>query len=153
MAEPHAVVRDTRGRFVPGNPGGPGNPNVRRLHEYQAAIRAAVTPERLMVLMRQLLKAALEGDVAAARVVLDRVLGRPSNPDETAEVVPVDLPEIVTARDTVVAASRVLTALSGGKISPEDATRLVGVVETVRRCLETADLEARLCELEKRGGQ
>ena len=152
MAESNAVVRDTRGRFVPGNPGGPGNPNARRLNEYRSAILQAVSPEMLRALMRRLMKSALEGNPIAARIVLERALGKPSSAPEGAEFVSLDLPEIATARDTVSAASKVLGALSDGEIGPDDASKLIAVVEAVRRCLETADLETRLCELERRNG-
>jgi hypothetical protein len=146
-----ADERDERGRFLPGNPGGPGNPNVRRQAEYAAAVREAVTPERVAALMRRFLKAALEGDVAAARLVFDRVLGKAGV--ESTDSVPVDLPEIATAQDIVAAASCVVAALRAGKISADEATKLMAIVETFRRTLETADLEVRLAELERSAGR
>ena len=35
------------GRFLRGNPGGPGNPNVRRLSELQAVVRSSLSPLQL----------------------------------------------------------------------------------------------------------
>lgn len=68
--------RDRFGRFQPGNPGGPGNPNLSRQGELQAAVRTAITPQELGQVLRKLLALALEGDTTAARILLDRVLGR-----------------------------------------------------------------------------
>ena len=141
------TVRDQRGRFLRGNPGGPGNPHVRRQSEYQTAVQEAVTPERLAVLMRQVLKAALEGDMTAARVVFDRVLGKPGT--ESSEPLSLDLPQVTTAQDVLAAGSRVVTALGAGEITAEEAMKLMAIIETLRRTIETADLEVRLAELER----
>jgi hypothetical protein len=68
--------RNGRGQFARGNPGGPGNPSVRRLGDLQAAVRDAVTPEKLREVLDKLQSMAMEGDVSAARLWLERVLGR-----------------------------------------------------------------------------
>ena len=68
--------RDERGRFLPGNPGGPGNPLAARVHEHRQAVIAAVTPEEVQQVFRVLLDKALAGDVVAAKVLLDRLFGR-----------------------------------------------------------------------------
>jgi hypothetical protein len=68
--------RDPRGRFVPGNAAGVGHGRPKSRHELEGAIRAAVTPEELVQVIRALLARALRGDVRAATVVLDRLLGR-----------------------------------------------------------------------------
>jgi hypothetical protein len=114
-------------------------------------VQEAVTPERLSVLMRQVLKAALEGDITAARVVFDRVLGKPGA--ESAEPLPLDLPTITTAQDVVAAGSRVVTALGTGEITADEAVKFMAIIETLRRTLETADLETRLAELERSTGR
>ena len=148
MAESNAMVRDTSGRFVPGCPPGPGNPQVRRMHAYRTAISAEVTPERLGLLMRRLLKSALEGDSTAAKIVLERALGKPNaTPDGQAATL--DLPEVLSAKDVVGAASKILTALGSGQIGVDEATKLMLVMETLRRTIETADIEARLAAIER----
>ena len=68
--------RNHLARFVAGNPGGPGNPFVSRTAEYRRAIREAVGPDTVVQIIGVLIKKALEGDVIAAREVLDRVLGK-----------------------------------------------------------------------------
>ena len=69
--------RDTHGRFAKGNPGGPGPAFPRRVAELRAAILDAVTPADVVDVIRALVKAAKSGDVAAARVFLDRIFGTP----------------------------------------------------------------------------
>lgn len=73
--------RDERGRFAQGNPGGPGNPHVRRVAELRAAVMAATTGEQVQEVMDKLRKLALEGDVRAAVAWLDRVGIRPDTAD------------------------------------------------------------------------
>lgn len=72
MAE--SKFRGKDGRFLPGNPGGPGNPEAAKVAKLRAAILAAVTPAQMKRLMQSLMQKAIDGDVAAARVVLERCL-------------------------------------------------------------------------------
>jgi hypothetical protein len=69
------------GRFLPGNPGGPGNPYAARVATYRAALLEAVTPGDLAAIARTLVQAARSGDVAAAKIVFERTLGRPLEAD------------------------------------------------------------------------
>ena len=68
--------RDAGGRFAKGNPGGPGNPGAARVAEYRKAIHAAIEPELVVRVLLRMAAAALEGDVQAARLFCERVLGR-----------------------------------------------------------------------------
>jgi len=61
------------GRFLTGNPGGPGNPYAARVGELRAALLDAVKPGDLAAIVKTL--------VAAAKVVFERVLGRPLEAD------------------------------------------------------------------------
>lgn len=72
--------RDAAGRFVRGNPGGPGNPRARRTAEIRAALVNAVSDEDLQDIVRALAGKAKAGDTVAAREVLDRVLGKATTP-------------------------------------------------------------------------
>jgi hypothetical protein len=74
---PPANGRDARGRFVPGNAGGPGNPFYRRQAEFRRAMLALFTPEDVASLLRVMLALGRNGDVAAARVFLEYVVGKP----------------------------------------------------------------------------
>ena len=73
--------RDRSGRFAPGNRLGRGNPFNKRACELRSALLAAVTPEDVQAIAAALLKQAKAGDIAAARELLNRLLGTPSPAD------------------------------------------------------------------------
>jgi hypothetical protein len=74
---PHANGREANGRFTKGNPGGPGNPFYRRQAELRRAVLALFTPEDVAALLRVMLALGRNGDVAAAKVFLEYVVGKP----------------------------------------------------------------------------
>ena len=73
--------RDESGRFLPGNPGGPGNPHAAQVGRLRSALLGAVTPEDMRAVALALVEKARAGDIAAARVLFDRVLGKPVEAD------------------------------------------------------------------------
>jgi hypothetical protein len=81
-AEPAGDGRDDRGRFGPGNTAGRGNPLARRVQRLRVALLEAVSEEDVAAVARALVEKAKGGDVAAARVLLERVLG----PAEAADI-------------------------------------------------------------------
>ena len=68
--------RGSDGRFAPGNPGGPGRPPAATVHEHRTALVEAITPEDVRDIMAALVLKAKSGDIAAARLVLERIFGR-----------------------------------------------------------------------------
>ena len=73
--------RDSKGRFTPGNPGGPGNPHARQIGLLRSAMIEAVSPEDMRSIALELVDKAKDGNLAAARLLFDRVLGRPLEAD------------------------------------------------------------------------
>jgi hypothetical protein len=69
--------RESNGRFAAGNRGGPGNPFARQTAAARKAIADAVTAEQLAAIAAVMVKKALEGDVAAAKLVFAYAAGRP----------------------------------------------------------------------------
>jgi hypothetical protein len=69
------------GRFAPGNSGGPGNPHAAAVGRLRAAMLAAVSPEDVAAIVRQLVELAKGGSVPAIREVLDRTVGKPVEVD------------------------------------------------------------------------
>jgi hypothetical protein len=69
--------RDAKGRFAPGNQVARGNPFARRMARLRSRALAAVSGPDLEAIVRQLVAAAKAGDVAAAKVLLPYLLGRP----------------------------------------------------------------------------
>jgi hypothetical protein len=70
--------RDGRGRFTKGNRGGPGNPFARRVARLRTLLLEIVGDEDLRGVLRKLVERAQAGDLAAARLVLDYLIGRPA---------------------------------------------------------------------------
>jgi hypothetical protein len=69
--------RNSLGQFVVGNKGGPGNPAAAAVARNRAALLEAVEPDKLKAIVLSLVQQALDGDVAAARLVLERLCGKP----------------------------------------------------------------------------
>ena len=81
--------RNSLGQFVKGNPGGPGNPSAAAVARNRQALLEAVEPAQLRAIVLTLVQQALDGDVAAARLVLDRLCGKLEPSTTTAPVVAV----------------------------------------------------------------
>jgi hypothetical protein len=86
LAEPlidGADGRDKRGRFAAGNKYGHGSPLAARATKLRSAALNAVSAADMKAIIRKLVEMAKEGDVAAAKVVLERCLGEPQAFDVT----------------------------------------------------------------------
>ncbi len=140
--------RDELGRFLPGYAGGPGGARRKLSAEYRAAVDNACTPKDLEEIMRALVREALAGNERAAAIVLDRVIGKARPAGEEAPIA-IDLGALRTPADLERAAMSVLGAVLGGFITPDQGAALSGLVETVRRTVETRDLADRIARLEE----
>jgi hypothetical protein len=68
--------RDRKGRFMLGNPGGPGNPQLLRTYALRKAFQDAVTPAQMQALARKLYTLAMDDDdISAAKLLLGYCLG------------------------------------------------------------------------------
>jgi hypothetical protein len=99
--------RDGRGRFAKGNAGGPGNPFARQVAAFRRALCAAVTETDIQFLAQRLIQRAHAGDVAACKLLLAYVIGRPA---EAVDPDTVDLQEWQMYRDNA-ARTEELTAM------------------------------------------
>lgn len=79
-------VRDPKtGYFLPGNQIGRGNPFARAQQGLKSALWHAVTREDIEVIARALIDQARGGDLAAICILLDRLLGRPTQAIEMSD--------------------------------------------------------------------
>jgi len=69
--------RRLNGTFAPGNRFAKGNPNARRMYRARKTVLKAVSSDQLTEIMSALVNKAKGGDVTAARLVLEYVLGKP----------------------------------------------------------------------------
>lgn len=102
--------RDSKGRFTKGNAGGPGNPFARQTAAMRQAYLNGISEVEMMALAKVTLQKALNGDMAAARLVLLYVLGKPlesRDPDR------LDLEEVELFREGALATRKMPEALSG----------------------------------------
>lgn len=79
-ASPNAVIGTP---FKVGNPGGPGNPFASKLMALKVAMYDAVGTADLEKLIKKHLRQGIAGNTDSARLILDRLLGKPK---ETIEV-------------------------------------------------------------------
>lgn len=68
--------RDSAGRFVEGNVGGPGNPHAKEVARLRSAMLSAVSVDDLREIVAKLVEEAKGGSIPAAKEILDRCLGR-----------------------------------------------------------------------------
>jgi hypothetical protein len=83
MAEPSPNGRQTdrgpRGRFVPGNPGGPGNPFAADVGKYRARLFKAIKSKDIDLAVKTIREVMTKGKdsdrLAAAKLLLERAIG------------------------------------------------------------------------------
>ena len=132
----------TRGKpFQPGNPGRPKG----------ARHKITLMAEQLMeadaeAVSRQVIDAAKNGDMTAARLVLERIC-----PVRKGRPVRLELPAINSIADLPAALGVVLAAMSDGEVTPEEALVVANTIEAKRRMIETVELEQRIAALEQKG--
>ena len=73
--------RDKRGRFGPGNKSGTGNPYAKRVAQLRSAMIATVTEQDIAEVITKMLELAKGGDMVAAKELLLRTLGKPTEAD------------------------------------------------------------------------
>ena len=130
--------RNADGTFASGNPGRPTGAR----HKVSRAVEALLEGQA-EELTQAAIDAALTGDMVALRLCLERIA--PARKDAPVEF---ELPAMKSAQDAAQAAQAVLQAVSGGDMTPLEATSVMNLVESYRKTLETTELERRLAALE-----
>ena len=119
-----------------GNPAGrkPGTGEV-------AAIRAAIA-ERVPELLAAMMTKALEGDIGAARLLLERAIAPLKAIEQS---VALQLPDggTLTAKATAV-----MSAAAAGDLAPAQAAQLIAALGTLAKISEVDELTARITALE-----
>lgn len=135
--------RDGGGRFVKGVSGNPqGRPKGAR---HKATIAAEMLLDgQAEALTQKAIEKALEGDTAAMRLCLERML--PARKDRP---VSFTLPPIDSVQDAANASGALLQAVAEGEITPSEAGEITKIIETHIRILEVSEIEQRLRKLEE----
>ena len=79
LQEPGSPGRDQRGRWIRGCAPGPGRPPAAREEAYREALQAAASPEDLGMVFGKVMERARAGDIAAARLVMQQLVGPPGS--------------------------------------------------------------------------
>lgn len=135
----------TGNRGRPWTKGQSGNPAGR---PRGARHRTTVMLEKLMAddaeaIVRAVLSAAQQGDMTAARMVLDRIV-----PPAKERPLTVELPSLDSLEDVAAAHARIVAAVAAGELLPSEGQALAALLESRMRVAEVADLERRLAALE-----
>ena len=130
--------RNTAGQFSAGNT---GRPNGLR-NKATLAIESLLQGQAEALTQTAVTK-ALEGDSVALRLCMERIASAPKD-----QPISFSLPKMNSALDASEAAGSVLTAVSDGALTPIEATRVMGLINSYRRTLELTEIEQRLQALE-----
>ena len=142
---PETTGAKQSGRFPKGTSGNPaGRPQGAR-H------RLTILAEKLMedeteAVVQAVIKAAIDGDMTAARLVLERIA-----PPRKGRPVTFDLPPIETSDGILTALGAVLRAVAQGELTPDEGQGIASLLETKRKVFDTVEIERRMAALEARG--
>src|SRR5436305_13437834 len=132
MAENTATKQRRRGPSRPFQPGQSCNPAGKPPGARHKATRAA---EALLdgeseALIRKAIELALDGDAAALRLCIDRILPRRERP------VSFELPMVISAGDSVSALNSIVTAVAQGDLTPSEAGELSDLLGNIVKAIE-----------------
>jgi hypothetical protein len=142
--------RDAQGRFIPGNPGGPGNPYGRRVAELRKIMLECVTDSEMRIIVGELMVQAKCGKLAAIKLLFQYILGKPvqaPNPD----AVDVDEIDLYRRAPRLEDVGEVVNHKVGAQAAVELFNALVPVtgevhVQTFRKVLSDPDWFYKECD-------
>ena len=130
--------RNTAGQFAAGNSGRPKGSRNKVTVAIESLLKGQAE-----ALTQTAVKKALEGDSMALRLCMERIAPAPKD-----QPVSFSLPKMHNAMDASEAAGGLITAVSEGELTPIEATRVMGLIDSYRRTLELTEIEERLRALE-----
>ena len=126
--------RNTADQFSAGNSGRPKGSRNKATLAIESLLQGQAE-----ALTQTVVTKALEGDSVALRLCMDRIAPAPKD-----AAVNFYMPSMNNALDAAEAAGSVLRA----ELTPLEATRLMGLIDSYRRTLELTEIEERLRVLE-----
>jgi hypothetical protein len=93
---------------------------------------------------RKAIAMAKQGDMAAIRLCMDRLV-----PARKGEPVAFELPPLNKPADSVAAAAEIVAAVAAGELTPSEAADLAKVVDVYVRAIATQAFDERLTKLEQ----
>tara|TARA_B110000003_G_scaffold109621_1_gene112219 strand:- start:2726 stop:3148 length:423 start_codon:yes stop_codon:yes gene_type:complete len=132
--------RNTDGTFSKGNTGRPKGSRNKKTLAVESLLEGQAE-----ALTQTAISKALEGDTVALRLCMDRVM-----PQRKDNYINLDLPKISEPRDLVEAAGCVINSVQTGNLTPSDGSKVMSLLESCQKVLETVELAERLDALEHR---
>lgn len=131
-----------QGRFVAGESGNPAG-KLRGTRNRATALLDQMAERGAKAVLKAVLKAAKDGDVAAAGVVLSRIW-----PPRRGRPIRFDLPDLAQPAGAPAALAAIARLTADGVISCEEAGEIAKVVETHMRATDVVELMHRIERLE-----
>lgn len=133
-----------------GNSGGARTPCTCTAH--RSIDVEAISAEQVTAITRKAVQMAMDGDLAAMRLVLETVCG---SADEPAPEPPLglNLPELNTTENCLVAVDRVIAAMRAGTCGRDAADALLQAIHLQLHVIKVMDIQRRLAALEHRDEQ
>jgi len=133
-------------KAMPFQKGQSGNPagRPRGIVNRATALAQNLLSERAEGIARKVIELAEEGDMAAIRVCMERLV-----PPIKHQPVAVELPPMEKAADSVEAVARIAAAVAAGDLTAAEAAELAKVVDVYVGALASQGFEERLSALEK----
>lgn len=128
--------------FKPGKSGNPaGKPKGARNHATRLVL--GLMEDGAQEVVQVILDAAKQGDLAAAKLVIERIA-----PPMRERPLQIDLPAVDTAAGINAAQSMIVKAVGTGELLPGEGTALATMLDNKRKAIETEEMERRISELE-----
>lgn len=141
------IERDANGKFKPGSTANrKGRPRGSK-HKATLAAQELLDGEA-EGLTRKCIELALDGDVVALRLCLERLV-----PPRKDGPISIKLPAMRAPGDAVKVSGAIIQAVARGDLTPSEGEALARMVETHRRTLELEEIDRRLTALEAQEGR
>lgn len=140
--------RTPKGRFAKGFA---QNPTGRKAGSRNKATQAALSlmEGQLEQITQTLIDAALDGDMTAIRLILERLVP----PCKEKALPQLNLPPVTDAASLPKLTAAILGAVADGRITPGEGQSLAALANTHAKNLELAELEQRIAALERTQGK
>ena len=140
----NAKPKKPRGKpFAKGVSGNPaGRPQGSR--NRSTALRDLISDDQSEAILNTMIKAAMEGNLTAARYLLDRVA-----PASHSQSIMIDLPPIETVEAGAKAIDATLKAVGQGDITLDEAKEMIELIKDRIKLIETVGFEQRLLKVEQ----
>jgi hypothetical protein len=117
-------------KFKKGKSGNPrGKPKGAKNKNTLAA--EALLDGDAQAITRKAIEKAKDGDIAAIRLCLERIL-----PAVKSRPISIELPKVETISDVVAAQGAVITVMANGELRPDDAAAIMKMFAAIRTSLE-----------------